>query len=166
MSNATPEMAEARDGVRRHMISDEVQRRIVEKLRMLPARQSIQNDPLFDTDPTLQASLAQLKNGRLMPTATELRAVWDAMRPPYQALLERRDDARRRPPRHAARRGAKHRRDAPRHHARQLGRRVQVIGGCAARRLDLSGSGAASCGSCAIGGAIGSRTCSRCRRSS
>ncbi len=71
----------------RHMVSDDVQRRIVHDLKMLPARQSIQNDPLFKTDPTLQASLAQLKNGRLMPTATELRAVWDAMRPPYQALL-------------------------------------------------------------------------------
>ncbi len=59
------------------------------ELRMLPARRSMQKDPLFETDPTLQASLAQLKNGRLMPTATELRAVWDAMRPPYQALVER-----------------------------------------------------------------------------
>src|SRR5205814_9889992 len=33
------------------------------------------------------ASLAQLKNGRLMPNVTELRAVWDAMRPPYQSLM-------------------------------------------------------------------------------
>jgi arabinogalactan oligomer/maltooligosaccharide transport system permease protein len=38
-------------------------------------------------DPTYRASLAQLENGRLMPVATELRAVWDAMRPSYQALL-------------------------------------------------------------------------------
>ena len=71
----------------RHMTSDEVQRRIVERLRMMPARSSARNDPLFATDPTLQASLAQLENGRLMPVATELRAVWDAMRPSYQALL-------------------------------------------------------------------------------
>jgi arabinogalactan oligomer/maltooligosaccharide transport system permease protein len=70
-----------------HMVSDEVQRRIAKQLRMLPARRSIQNDPMFQSDSTLQASLAQLKNGRLMPTATELRAVWDAMRPHYQGLL-------------------------------------------------------------------------------
>jgi arabinogalactan oligomer/maltooligosaccharide transport system permease protein len=70
-----------------HMTSDEVQQRIVAQLRMLPARRSALNDPLFETDATLQASLAQLKNGRLMPVETELRAVWDAMRPPYQALL-------------------------------------------------------------------------------
>src|SRR4029078_12453810 len=36
---------------------------------------------------TLKTSLAQLKNGRLMPVDTELRAVWDAMRPSYQGLL-------------------------------------------------------------------------------
>jgi len=85
--NTSPERAELAMAFARHMVSDDVQHRIVSELRMLPARQSIQNDALFKTDPTLQASLAQLKNGRLMPTATELRAVWDAMRPPYQALL-------------------------------------------------------------------------------
>ncbi|MCC7476639.1 MAG: extracellular solute-binding protein [Pirellulales bacterium] len=70
-----------------HMTSDDVQRRIVHELRMLPARRSMLEDPLFETDETLRASRAQIQNGRLMPTATELRAVWDAMRPPYQALL-------------------------------------------------------------------------------
>jgi arabinogalactan oligomer/maltooligosaccharide transport system permease protein len=70
-----------------HMVSDEVQRRLVDKLQMLPARRSIQQDPLFASDATLKVSLAQLENGRLMPTATELRAVWDGMRPPYQGLL-------------------------------------------------------------------------------
>jgi ABC-type glycerol-3-phosphate transport system substrate-binding protein len=42
----------------RHMTSDNVQRRIVHDLRMLPARRSIQQDPLFETDPTLQAAAA------------------------------------------------------------------------------------------------------------
>jgi arabinogalactan oligomer/maltooligosaccharide transport system permease protein len=71
----------------RHMVSDDVQRKVVHELHMLPVRRSIQRDPLFETDPTLQASLAQLKNGRLMPTATELRAIWDAMKPHYQGLM-------------------------------------------------------------------------------
>ena len=69
------------------MTSDAVQRRVIGELKMLPARASLQADPLFQTDPTLRASLAQLKNGRLMPVDTELRAVWDAMRPSYQGLL-------------------------------------------------------------------------------
>jgi arabinogalactan oligomer/maltooligosaccharide transport system permease protein len=85
--NTPPEIAAEAMAFVRHMTSDDVQRRMVHDLRMLPARRSIQKDPLFETDPTLQASLAQLKNGRLMPVETELRAVWDAMRPPYQALL-------------------------------------------------------------------------------
>ncbi len=85
--NTPPEIAAEAMAFVRHMTSDEVQRRIVHDLRMLPARRSIQQDPLFETDPTLQASFAQLKNGRLMPVETELRAVWDAMRPPYQAVL-------------------------------------------------------------------------------
>ena len=86
-ANTPPEVAAEAMAFVRHMTSDDVQRRMVHELRMLPARRSIQRDPLFETDPTLQASLAQLKNGRLMPVDTELRAVWDAMRPPYQALL-------------------------------------------------------------------------------
>lgn len=85
--NTQPETAELAMEFVRHMVSDDLQRRIVHELRMLPARRSIQKDPLFETDPTLQASLAQLKNGRLMPTATELRAVWDAMKPHYQGLM-------------------------------------------------------------------------------
>ena len=85
--NTPPETADLAMEFVRHMVSDEVQRRIVHELRMLPARRSIQKDPLFETDPTLQASLAQLENGRLMPTATELRAVWDAMKPHYQGLM-------------------------------------------------------------------------------
>jgi arabinogalactan oligomer / maltooligosaccharide transport system permease protein len=85
--NTPPATADLAIEFVRHMVSDDVQRRIVHELRMLPARRSIQKDPLFETDPTLQASLAQLKNGRLMPTATELRAVWDAMKPHYQGLM-------------------------------------------------------------------------------
>jgi arabinogalactan oligomer/maltooligosaccharide transport system permease protein len=86
-ANTPPEVAKQAMAFVEHMTSPEVQQRIVEKLRMLPARRSALDNPLFKTDPTLQASLAQLKNGRLMPVETELRAVWDAMRPPYQALL-------------------------------------------------------------------------------
>jgi arabinogalactan oligomer/maltooligosaccharide transport system permease protein len=85
--NATDEKSKLARKFVEHMISPEVQLRIADKLRMLPARKSIQKDALFDTDATLKASLAQLENGRLMPTATELRAVWDGMRPSYQGLL-------------------------------------------------------------------------------
>jgi arabinogalactan oligomer / maltooligosaccharide transport system permease protein len=86
-ANTSPELAAQSMAFVRHMVSDDVQQRLVEKLRMLPARKAMLDHPLFATDPTLQTSLAQLENGRLMPVETELRAVWDAMRPHYQALL-------------------------------------------------------------------------------
>ena len=84
---AKPAAADAALGFVRHMTSDATQRRLVQRLRMLPARRAVWDDPLFATDATLAASRAQLENGRLMPVATELRAVWDGMRPAYQAVL-------------------------------------------------------------------------------
>ena len=86
-ANARGSAAEAAMGFVRHMASDDVQRRLVQRLRMLPARKTVWDDPVFSTDATLAASRAQLENGRLMPVATELRAVWDGMRPAYQAVL-------------------------------------------------------------------------------
>jgi arabinogalactan oligomer/maltooligosaccharide transport system permease protein len=85
--NAQGETAEAAMDFVRYMTSDEVQRRLVQRLKMLPGRRSAWDDPLFASDPTLATSRAQLENGRLMPVATELRAIWDGMRPSYQALL-------------------------------------------------------------------------------
>lgn len=85
--NAKGEVAEAAMDFVRFMTSDEVQRRLVQRLKMLPGRRSAWDDPLFGSDATLSASRAQLDNGRMMPVATELRAVWDGMRPSYQALL-------------------------------------------------------------------------------
>lgn len=86
-ANTLTEVAAEAMAFVRQMTDSDTQHRIVQRLRMLPARRSALDDPMFKTDPTLQASLAQLKNGRLMPVETELRAVWDAMKPPYQALL-------------------------------------------------------------------------------
>ena len=86
-ANTLGERADAAAGFVRHMTSDTVQRRLVRALRMLPARKSAWDDPVFTDDPTLAASRAQLENGRLMPVAAELRAVWDGMRPSYQGLL-------------------------------------------------------------------------------
>jgi arabinogalactan oligomer / maltooligosaccharide transport system substrate-binding protein/arabinogalactan oligomer / maltooligosaccharide transport system permease protein len=86
-ANASPEAAEAAMAFVRHMTSPAVQQRLVDKFRMVPTRRSTYAASLSSTDPTYRASLAQMENGRLMPVDTELRAVWDAMKPPYQALL-------------------------------------------------------------------------------
>ena len=86
-ANTTVVTAEAAMAFVRHMTAEDTQRRLVERLRMLPVRTSVQDDPLFSTDPTLAVSRRQLEHGRLMPVVTELRAVWDGMRPAYQAVL-------------------------------------------------------------------------------
>jgi len=69
------------------MTSEPTQRSIMQQLRTLPSRKAVYDDPVLVTDPTLLASKQQFDNGRLMPVDTELRAIWDAMRPHYQSLL-------------------------------------------------------------------------------
>jgi len=65
----------------------ETQRTFLEEQKVIPSRLSLRDHPLLDEDPTLIASLAQIERGRVMPMVTEMRAVWDAMRPPYQSLM-------------------------------------------------------------------------------
>jgi len=69
------------------MTSEETQREFMQEVRILPSRKSLLLDPALSADPTLLASKQQLDNGRMMPVDTELRAIWDAMRPHYQSLL-------------------------------------------------------------------------------
>ncbi|MDZ7343348.1 MAG: extracellular solute-binding protein [candidate division KSB1 bacterium] len=56
-------------------------------LREIPSRLEVRSDSLFLHDPLLKASQDQLSVGRPMPINTEMRAIWDAMRPAYQSVL-------------------------------------------------------------------------------
>ncbi|HYO23334.1 MAG TPA: extracellular solute-binding protein [Lacipirellulaceae bacterium] len=71
----------------RFLTSAETQRIYLEQQRILPSRLALRDDPLVRDDPVMQTSLAQADRGQMMPTALEIRAVWDAMRPPYQLLM-------------------------------------------------------------------------------
>lgn len=53
----------------------------------IPTRKDAWNDPAFTADPILQQSIYQLEVGKPMPVVTELRWIWDAMRPAYQAIF-------------------------------------------------------------------------------
>jgi arabinogalactan oligomer/maltooligosaccharide transport system permease protein len=83
---AQPQLDAAMELVR-YMTSHDVQRRFMAELKTLPSRRALLQDPLLQQDATLMASAQQVRNGRPMPVVAELRAVWDAMRPHYQALL-------------------------------------------------------------------------------
>lgn len=85
--HASGEQREAAMAFVRFMTSAETQRNYMASLKTLPSRKSLLDDPLLKEDPTLLASAQQIQNGRAMPVVPEMRAVWDAMRPPYQALL-------------------------------------------------------------------------------
>jgi arabinogalactan oligomer / maltooligosaccharide transport system permease protein len=85
--NASPEAAAEAGSLVRFLTSPEVQRRFMSRLKTLPSRIELMDDPLLEEDATLRASSIQMQQGRAMPVTAELRAVWDSMRPHYQALL-------------------------------------------------------------------------------
>ncbi|MCE1190430.1 MAG: extracellular solute-binding protein [Ignavibacteria bacterium] len=55
--------------------------------KTFPTREEAYNDPKLIADPILRNSKAQIELGIPLPIVTEMRAIWDAMRPPYQAVL-------------------------------------------------------------------------------
>ena len=85
--NADTEQTMAAMELVRYLTSTEVQLTFMEKLKTLPSRNKLLSLAETSSDPTLQASAAQRQNGRPMPVNAELRGVWEAMRPHYQALL-------------------------------------------------------------------------------
>ena len=86
-ANLDPKDREAALKVLEFLISEETQRFYMRQGLILPSRKDLYDDPFIENEATLQASKVQIENGQLMPIATEMRAVWDAMRPAYQSLL-------------------------------------------------------------------------------
>lgn len=86
-ANAQGSQAQAAMDLLRHLTSAEAQRRFMRELKILPSRRELLDDPLLQQDPTLRASAEQMRRGHPMPVVAELRAIWDSMRPHYQALL-------------------------------------------------------------------------------
>jgi maltose-binding protein MalE len=56
-------------------------------LNTMPTRTVLYDDPFVKNDELLINSALQIAYGRPMPVVPELRAIWDAMRPSYQAVL-------------------------------------------------------------------------------
>lgn len=71
----------------RFLVSDEVQVMFTEKLNTLPATYTAQKYPVVENNEILRQSKYALEIGRPMPIEPEMRAIWDAMRPAYQAVL-------------------------------------------------------------------------------
>jgi arabinogalactan oligomer/maltooligosaccharide transport system substrate-binding protein len=60
---------------------------MVAKLNRLPALTAALDDPLITGDPILKGSAEQMVVGTPMPTVSEMRCNWDAMKPEMQAVL-------------------------------------------------------------------------------
>lgn len=75
--------------VLKYLLSEECQLETVKELQTAPTRKSLYKNPFILSNENLQNSLLQIKLGRSMPVVPELRAVWDAMRPGYQAVMGR-----------------------------------------------------------------------------
>jgi arabinogalactan oligomer / maltooligosaccharide transport system permease protein len=86
-ANASGEKVKAAIHLIRFLTTVESERQFMSRLKTLPSRRELLDDPLLTTDATLRNSAIQMQNGRAMPVIAELRAIWDSMRPHYQALL-------------------------------------------------------------------------------
>jgi len=53
----------------------------------IPSRKEANLNPLVTENELLQKSIDQIQVGKLMPVVSELRWIWDAMRPSYQAIF-------------------------------------------------------------------------------
>jgi maltose-binding protein MalE len=57
------------------------------ELRTMPTMKEAVESPFVQGDEILRNSAVQIRQGRPMPVVPELRAIWDSMRPGYQAVL-------------------------------------------------------------------------------
>jgi len=71
----------------RFMLAYDQQRELAARTGIMPARETLKDDPVITGNPVMAGSLAQIEVGVPMPVVPELRAIWDSMRPFYQAVL-------------------------------------------------------------------------------
>lgn len=71
----------------RFLLSPEIELEFTKKLDTLPTQVEAATSPIVQENQIVRDSDYQMEVGRPMPIVPELRAVWDAMRPSYQAVL-------------------------------------------------------------------------------
>ncbi|MGH1366024.1 MAG: extracellular solute-binding protein [Calditrichia bacterium] len=71
----------------RYLTSSETQLEFARGFNLIPTRVDLMSDSTLNADPLYQAATDQLKAGRPMPIITELRWIWDGMRPAYQGIF-------------------------------------------------------------------------------
>jgi arabinogalactan oligomer / maltooligosaccharide transport system permease protein len=85
--NSTGEKRKNAEHLLRFLTSAKIQLLFAEKISSYPSRLSVREYPLISQDALMRESKLILEKGRAMPVVPEIRAVWDALRGPYQSLL-------------------------------------------------------------------------------
>ena len=86
-ANVKPEKLQAIKLLLEYLLSPEQQLETAKELNTFPTHKSVYNDPFIKENEILINSQRQIELGKPMPIISEMRAVWDAMRPYYQAVL-------------------------------------------------------------------------------
>jgi maltose-binding protein MalE len=71
----------------RYLTSEENQMEATRTLFTMPTNKNVINSEFVQSNEILRNSQIQIDHGNPMPVVPELRAIWDAMRPSYQAVL-------------------------------------------------------------------------------
>ncbi|QQS38274.1 MAG: extracellular solute-binding protein [Ignavibacteriales bacterium] len=70
-----------------YLMSPEKQLETALEVKTFPSQKILYDDPRLTNDDILLNSMKQIELGIPLPIVTEMRAIWDAMRPSYQAVL-------------------------------------------------------------------------------
>ncbi|WP_412060558.1 extracellular solute-binding protein [Rubrivirga sp. IMCC45206] len=74
-------------GVLRLLTDDAIQADMTRELATIPVRAAVRASDVMESSETLTQSLAQIEHSRPMPTEPQMRQIWDAMRGPYQLVM-------------------------------------------------------------------------------
>jgi maltose-binding protein MalE len=69
------------------LLSEECELETVRTLKTVPTRTALRSHPDIVGNEILQNSILQIARGKAMPVVPQMRAVWDAMRSSYQAVM-------------------------------------------------------------------------------
>lgn len=86
-ANISGERLEKTKEVLDYLVSKEVQVAFATKLAVIPSLRAAFEDPAVKDMERIGASWEQYKKGKRMPVVPEMRAIWDAMRPAFQNVL-------------------------------------------------------------------------------
>ena len=69
------------------LTSPQVELEFTKTMATIPSRKEALSNPLVKSNELVSSSIYQVEVGVLMPVVTELRWIWDAMRPSYQGIF-------------------------------------------------------------------------------